>query len=141
MASTCIMCQRIAQHDSNPHFIYEFANSLLLVGDHQFHRGYCILVLKDHTREMHELPPEVARAVMDELMAGTRAVVKTFSPWKINHACYGNVVPHIHWHIFPRYQSDPDHLNHPWLHASKFNEHQIAPEAAGAIAKQIRANL
>ena len=141
MTSTCIMCRRIAQRDSNPHFIHEFPNSLLLAGDHQFHKGYCVLVLKNHVREMHELPEAVAREVMDELMAATRAVVKTFNPWKINHACYGNVVPHVHWHIFPRYQSDPDHLNHPWLHADEFKEHELDPGTARAIAKQIRANL
>jgi len=135
------MCERVAQRANNPHLIHEFPRSTLLVGDHQFHKGYCLLVLKDHVREMHELPPQVAHDVIDELMQATRAVVTTFEPWKINHACYGNVVPHIHWHIFPRYESDPDHLNHPWLHAEKFKAHEIGPDAARAIANQIRANL
>jgi diadenosine tetraphosphate (Ap4A) HIT family hydrolase len=135
------MCRRVAQRAENPHFIHELSRSILVVGDHQFHKGYCVLVLKDHVREMHDLPPSIARDVMDELMYATRAVVKAFEPWKINHSCYGNVVPHVHWHIFPRYESDPDHLNHPWLHAAKFKDHEIDPDTARAIAKQVRANL
>ena len=111
------------------------------VGDHQFHKGYAVLLLKDHVREMHELSPQAAADLMGELMSATRAVVKTFKPWKINHACYGNAVPHIHWHIFPRYESDSDHLNHPWIHAQKFKDHEIDPQTARAIAQQVRANL
>src|SRR6266700_2545673 len=110
--SICVICQRvaIAKRGENPYFIHEFPHSILVVGDHQFHKGYCLLMLKDHVREMHELRPEIARELTDELMQATRGVVKTFDPWKINHSCYGNVVPHIHWHIFPRYEADPDHL-------------------------------
>src|SRR5262249_10044177 len=139
----CLICDRIAlaKQGANPYFIHEFPRSIFVVGDHQFHKGYCVLLLKDHVREMHELPANVARELVDELMIATRAVVSTFGPWKINHACSGTAVPHIHWHIFPRYESDPDHLNHPWLHASEFKNHEIDAPAAREIARQIRANL
>jgi diadenosine tetraphosphate (Ap4A) HIT family hydrolase len=115
----CVLCRRIegCRNGQNPHLIHEFEYSYLLVGDHQYHRGYCVLLFKEHVRELHELSPEIQSVLFAELMAATQAVAQTFKPWKMNHSCYGNQVPHIHWHIFPRYDSEPDHLNHPWLHA------------------------
>jgi diadenosine tetraphosphate (Ap4A) HIT family hydrolase len=112
-----------------------------MVGDHQFHRGYCLLVLKAHVRELHELTGEAQAALFRELMEAGRAVAEAFGPWKMNYSCYGNVDPHVHWHLFPRYDTEPDHLNHPWLHASEFTEHATDAETARAVAEKVRAKL
>jgi diadenosine tetraphosphate (Ap4A) HIT family hydrolase len=34
-------------------------------------------------------------------------VRKIMQPDKINLAEFGNMVPHLHWHIIPRWQNDP----------------------------------
>jgi diadenosine tetraphosphate (Ap4A) HIT family hydrolase len=141
--TACSICQRVLlwREGRNPFFIHEFENSIFIVGDHQFHQGYCLLLLKDHVRELHELEPTVQAALFQELMMAGRAVVETFQPWKMNYSCYGNVDPHIHWHLFPRYQSEPDHLNHPWLHSSEFKDHLIDSETARGLGEKIKANL
>src|SRR5690348_18510403 len=96
--TTCTLCDRIARaaRGELPSLIHQFPNSLLLVGDHQFYRGYSVLVYKEHVREMHDLPESIQREVFAELMTATKAIAKAFQPWKMNHACYGNQVPHIH---------------------------------------------
>ena len=139
----CSICQRVSlwRAGRNHHFVHEFENSILVVGDHQFHRGYCLLLLKEHVRELHELEGEVYAALSQELMTAGRAVVGAFGPWKMNYSCYGNLDPHIHWHLFPRYDSDPDHLNHPWLHAAEFKDHLIDEATARDIAARVRAHL
>ena len=38
-----------------------------------------------------------------------------FRPRKLNYELLGNQVPHLHWHLFPRYESDPRHLQAVWL--------------------------
>jgi diadenosine tetraphosphate (Ap4A) HIT family hydrolase len=140
---SCSICQRVSlwRSGDNPYFIHEFENSILIVGDHQFHRGYSLLLLKDHVRELHELEPSVQTALFQELMTAAGAIVNTFKPWKMNYSCYGNVDPHIHWHLFPRYDSAADHLNHPWLHSAEFQEHLIDAPAALELGERIRANL
>ena len=137
---SCSICQRISLWRSgrNPYFIHEFENSILVVGDHQFHKGYSLLLLKDHVRELHELEPAVFLALSQELLKSGRAVVETFRPWKMNYSCYGNVDPHIHWHLFPRYESEPDHMNHPWLHASKFKDYLIDAKTARDVGGRIK---
>jgi diadenosine tetraphosphate (Ap4A) HIT family hydrolase len=140
---SCSICQRVALWRSaqNPYFIHEFENSIFIVGDHQFHKGYSLLLLKEHVRELHEIEPSAQAALFQELMTAGRALVATFKPWKMNYSCYGNLDPHIHWHLFPRYDSEPDYLNHPWLHASEFKDHLIDSETARELGEKIKANL
>jgi diadenosine tetraphosphate (Ap4A) HIT family hydrolase len=35
-------------------------------------------------------------------------------PDKINLASLGNVVPHLHWHVIPRFVDDPHFPNPVW---------------------------
>ncbi len=46
-----------------------------------------------------------------ELMAVVFAVEavlrQLFSPDKINLASFGNMTPHLHWHVIPRWLDDP----------------------------------
>jgi diadenosine tetraphosphate (Ap4A) HIT family hydrolase len=121
----CLICERVklAQEGKNPYLIHEFKHSYMVLGDHQYYKGYCVLALKEHIRELHELDTEQQREMFEELMRAGQAVYEAFQPWKMNYSCYGNQVPHIHWHIFPRYESDPDHLKQPWYHSAEFDKH------------------
>lgn len=142
--NNCLMCSRIdtiLQGKENPFLIHEFEHSVLVVGDHQFFRGYSLLLLKEHQRELHELEPSVQAGLFAELMTAGRAVAKAFEPWKMNYSCYGNVVPHIHWHLFPRYESDPHREQVPWFYADEFEKHLIDAQTAQLLALQIKENL
>jgi diadenosine tetraphosphate (Ap4A) HIT family hydrolase len=37
----------------------------------------------------------------------TLAVTRAVRPDHVNVAALGNVVPHLHWHVIPRYLGDP----------------------------------
>ena len=43
-------------------------------------------------------------SVVFELEAGLRELLR---PDKINLASLGNAVPHLHWHVIPRFRGDP----------------------------------
>jgi diadenosine tetraphosphate (Ap4A) HIT family hydrolase len=139
----CVLCENIALWKSgqNPYIIAELEKTILVVGDHQFHRGYCQLLLKDHVREHHELSATDQQMVFSELMVAERAIVDTFDPWKMNLASFGNVVPHIHWHLIPRYADDPDRFLHPWHKEVAFKDHRTTVETALELASAIRQNL
>ena len=100
-----------------------------------------MLLLKSHVRELHELSTDVQQAVFLELMTAGRAIVATFDPWKMNYACYGNAEEHVHWHIFPRYESDPDRRRNPWLHSAAFKEHRVTADRAVELASEIRRHV
>jgi diadenosine tetraphosphate (Ap4A) HIT family hydrolase len=139
----CLICERLAlwRQGRNPYVVDEFEQCLFVVGDHQFHRGYCLLLLKEHVRELHELPEARALEVCAEVLRASRAVVAAFRPWKMNLACYGNAEEHVHWHLMPRHADDSDRTRNPWRHSAEFKDHLITPERAGEIAALVRRHL
>ncbi len=141
--SNCLICERVksAQEGVNPFLIHEFKNSLLVLGDHQYFKGYCVLLLKSHVRELHELPPDLHQDLFRELMTAGKAVYETFQPWKMNYSCYGNQVPHVHWHLFPRYESDPDHLSNPWKNSNQFDTFPTQEQERSERIRLIREKL
>lgn len=143
MASDCLICEKVrgAQEGKNPSLIHEFKQSFLVLGDHQYFKGYSVLLLKDHVRELHELSPLRQQELFSELMAAGRAVFEAFQPWKMNYSCYGNQVPHIHWHIFPRYESDPDHLQQPWLRSPEFGKHPTRETEGADLIRRVQMKL
>ncbi|MFN0085556.1 MAG: HIT family protein [Blastocatellia bacterium] len=140
---SCYICGRVEawRNGENAHFIHEFEHSIMVLGEHQFHPGYSLLLLKEHRRELHELAPEAQAGLFQELMIATQAIVRAFQPWKMNHSCYGNAQPHVHWHLFPRYDTLPDHQNHPWLHAAEFDTHIVDIEEARRLVRKIQQEL
>jgi diadenosine tetraphosphate (Ap4A) HIT family hydrolase len=96
-------------------FVAELPHSFVILGDAQFYRGYCVVFAKRHASEIHLMPPEVARALFDETVAVGRAVAAATQPLKLNYECLGNLEPHVHWHVFPRFETDAMRVAPVWL--------------------------
>lgn len=137
----CSICNRLKSFEADPALVHEFENSILVVGAHQYYPGYCVLYLKKHVRELHDIDPELQAQFYMELLQATKAVSMAYMPWKINHASLGNVVGHVHWHIIPRYADDPQRENHPWIHEADFGQYVPTIEQYRAIAARIREYL
>jgi diadenosine tetraphosphate (Ap4A) HIT family hydrolase len=139
----CSVCSEISQWKAgqNLFIVAEFKLSLFVVGEHQFFEGYSLLLLKEHVRDLHELTLTSQEELFRELMIATKALVRRYTPWKMNYASYGNVAPHVHWHLIPRYDSDPDRESQPWQHEQEFADHRISPEKARLIGEEIRRHL
>ncbi len=138
--TVCKLCQGLTRWKAGmlPTFIHEFENSILVLGDHQYFKGYSILVSKIHAREIHNLPQEIHLDFFSELMTATQAIEKAFQPWKMNHASFGNQDPHVHIHIIPRYESDPDRHQQPWYNSNQFEDHLLKPGAGAETLNRIR---
>lgn len=68
--------------------------------------GFCRVIWGRHVREMSDLGSADQRYLMAVVLQVEKVVRDLFSPDKINLASFGNVVPHLHWHIIPRWQDD-----------------------------------
>ena len=110
--------------------VFETNNVVVIAGDHQYFPGYCVVIAKTHIREMHNLPAAAAARIFEDVLTVGRKIEGAFKSLKINYVSLGNVVEHLHWHVMPRYESDPDHKDHPWKNGSKFSE---KPTTAAAI--------
>lgn len=56
-----------------------------------------------HVNELFELPVEERNAFMDDVCKVAETIQKVFSPEKINYGAYSDKLPHLHFHIVPKY--------------------------------------
>ncbi len=117
LSSDCPFCRKLSDLDSLPphELIWEFPHSIALLGPWQYYQGYCILVARTHATELHQLREDERVAYFNEMCQLAKAIEKTFHPRKLNYELLGNQVPHLHWHLFPRYDQDPDVLKPVWI--------------------------
>lgn len=140
---SCPLCSRVelTAQQKYPYLVHEFEHSFLMLGEHQFFSGYCVLVSKKHYREMTDLPGPMNQEFFQEMLKASKAIEQVFQPKKMNMCSLGNVVDHVHWHFFPRYASDPQFFDPPWLRMKEFDSAKITPEQAKPIIEKIRAAL
>lgn len=81
--------------------------------------GFCRVIWNAHIQEMSDLPPEARRRLRDVVDAVERAVRQVARPDKINLASLGNVVPHLHWHVIPRWRDDSHFPTPIWAAAAR----------------------
>jgi len=74
--------------------------------DEPAYPGFCRVILNAHVREMTDLPLGDRQRLMAVVFAVETAVREVCQPDKINLASLGNLVPHVHWHVIPRWQDD-----------------------------------
>lgn len=137
---TCPLCQRVEKTNSGtyPFLIHEFKNSFLYLGEHQFYKGYCVLVTKGHFREMTDLPLPLRQEFFQEMMKTHEVIEKAFAPKKMNMCSLGNVVDHIHWHFFPRYADDQNFTNPPWLQMHLFDSAKVSQEERDELIEKMK---
>jgi diadenosine tetraphosphate (Ap4A) HIT family hydrolase len=68
--------------------------------------GFCRVIWQRHVAEMSDLAAADRRHVMHVVNAVELAVRTTMRPDKINLASFGNMTPHLHWHVIPRWRDD-----------------------------------
>ncbi|MES2527902.1 MAG: HIT family protein [Bdellovibrionota bacterium] len=136
----CSLCDRvkITQDKKYPYLIHEFTHSYLMLGEHQFFRGYCVLVSKNHFKEMTDMPEKIQLEMFQEMMKVSSVLQKHFQPAKMNMCSLGNVVPHVHWHFFPRYSDDPQFKDPPWLRMEQFESARVTPSAARELIETLK---
>ena len=111
----------------------------MLNRDWQYFRGTTILVYQDHVTELHHLSPELQHQFMDDASRMAKALEKTYPDAKLNHGLFGNTMPHLHWHMMVRRETDPNHKTTIW--EAPFPILEPTDEEFEATAAKILANL
>jgi diadenosine tetraphosphate (Ap4A) HIT family hydrolase len=95
--------------------------------------GFLRVVLQRHEREMTDLPA----AQRDRLMAVVFAVEsharQSLTPDKMNLASLGNLTPHLHWHVIPRWRDDRHFPGPVWAPAR--HDGPVPAERAASAAR------
>src|SRR5687768_12296882 len=100
--------------------------------------GFCRVIWQAHVKEMTDLSEDDRLHLMEVVFAVEAVLREQLDPEKINLACLGNVVPHVHWHVIPRHADDPHFPQPIWGVAHRAvasgREHPSTEALAGAIA-------
>lgn len=87
--------------------------SVVLVDDAAY-PGFCRVIWNKHVKEMTDLTPGERNYVMEVVWQVELAQREVMQPEKINVASFGNMTPHVHWHVIPRYLDDAHFPNPTW---------------------------
>jgi len=101
--------------------------------------GYTRVIWNAHVRELTDLSAAERQQFMAAVFAVEGALRASLTPHKMNVASLGNLTPHLHWHIIPRYLDDPAFPKPVWaLPASAFT---ADPALATLAHKQARETI
>ena len=117
--------------------------SVILVDDASY-PGFCRVIWHDHVQEMSDLTAserQTFMAAVDHVELAQRAVL---NPAKINLASLGNVVPHLHWHVIPRFLDDAHFPSPVWAPAVRVTDpatlaarRALLPALSAAIVQRL----
>ena len=121
--------------------VAELNSCYVILGDAQYYRGYCILFAKIHATELYLMPADVARALFDEMRLTAEAIAAVVKPWKMNYECLGNSEPHVHWHLFPRYETDELRRGPIWMRPESERKLSLDESDRRALVASIQREL
>ncbi|MDY0308473.1 MAG: HIT family protein [Castellaniella sp.] len=81
------------------------------------HPGYLRVIWQQHVTEMTDLDEPDRLHLMRTVFQVERLQRALLQPDKINLASLGNQVPHLHWHLIPRWRGDPRFPDAIWAPA------------------------
>jgi diadenosine tetraphosphate (Ap4A) HIT family hydrolase len=98
--------------------------SVILVDDAAY-PGFCRVIWNAHVKEMSDLLPAERLALNDAVWEVEMALRSVMAPEKVNLASLGNMTPHLHWHVIPRYADDAHFPNPVWSEAVRATDEAV----------------
>jgi diadenosine tetraphosphate (Ap4A) HIT family hydrolase len=117
--------------------------SSLYLAANQTYRGQCVLIFDPrHAARPDQLEPQEWAQFSAELFAAQGAVMRVCRPDHVNIESLGNVAPHLHWHVIPRYIDDARWGAPVWLsNIAEMRDTRLEPADRSALIEALRAAL
>ena len=128
---TCELCREGGD------ILYRDERLRVILVDDASYPGFCRVIWNAHVREMTDLAPDDARYLLEWVLKTERAVREVLKPDKVNLASLGNVVPHLHWHVIPRFAADAHFPAPIWAAPERAGQ----PPAIEGLAVRLREHL
>lgn len=132
-APACPLC-----HSAGGTLLWQDDELRVIEVDMPGYPGYLRVVWNGHIAEMSDLSAAQRARLMDVVMRTETALRASLAPDKINLAALGNMVPHLHWHIIPRWRDDPHFPDAIWAapHREPDPQQESARRAKLATCRQ-----
>jgi diadenosine tetraphosphate (Ap4A) HIT family hydrolase len=120
----CDLCQLLAAPPEGVLIWSDHQLSVVAVDEPEY-PGFTRVVWNAHVKEMTDLGAAERNRVMDAVWAVEAAQRAVLAPEKINLASFGNMTPHVHWHVIPRYLDDAHFPNPTWAAAQRSSAPEV----------------
>ena len=109
----------------------------------QMYRGHGVLVFDPrHVTRLAELTSAEWHAYAADLQRVAAAITTVCEPDHMNVESLGNVMPHLHWHVIPRYKDDPRWRQPIWSQdVSSQPERRLEADDRARLLAALRAAL
>jgi diadenosine tetraphosphate (Ap4A) HIT family hydrolase len=106
---SCPLCEGLGGEP-----VWQGPDDRVILADEPVHPGLCRVVWTARVGEMSDLAPYAATRLMATVLIVKRVLRARLAPHKVNLASLGNLVPHLHWHVIPRWFDDSRFLEPVW---------------------------
>lgn len=134
MISECPLCQ-----PSGELVVWSNSHCRVIRVDDADYPAFCRVIWNAHVKEMTDLGMRERKYLMAVVFTVEQALRELLSPDKINLASLGNQVPHLHWHVIPRFQDDAHFPDPVW--AARQRDGRSRAVDAGALRKILAERL
>ena len=107
--TACPLCQPAAEKE-----LWRDEHCRVILAGSAEHPAFCRVVWQAHVSEMTDLPLARRAHFMTVVWAVEASLRELLRPVKINLASIGNQVPHLHWHVIPRFEDDAHFPDSVW---------------------------
>ena len=111
----------------------------MVLVDDPYYPGFCRVILNRHIAEMTDLNENERQRLMKIVFVVEATVREALRPEKVNLASLGNMTPHLHWHIIPRFADDRHFPNSIWGEVKR--EKPANPPDISLLKQTIRLRL
>lgn len=132
-------CELCTQDGGEVIFRNDFLRVVLV--DDADYPGFCRVICNAHIREMTDLAIAQRSQLMMTVCKAEQAIRDIMRPDKINLASLGNMTPHLHWHVIPRYQNDKHFPQPIWGVAQRAASQPLTVDWKTALIQTLRARL
>jgi len=107
--NSCPLC-----YPENETVLWRDARCRIILVDDPDYAGFCRVIWQEHVKEMTDLAEPERTHLMSVVFSVERMLRDLLHPDKINLASLGNQVPHLHWHVIPRFMDDAHFPDAVW---------------------------
>lgn len=118
----CVLCNEVGGR-----LLWQNDLVRIINADDTYYPAFTRVIYQSHIKEMSELSPTQRHELMDFVYLVEEVQREVLEPAKINLAQFGTMVPHMHWHIIPRFKDDPHYPDAIWSTAKyELSHHAIS---------------
>ena len=138
--AACELCALVTSDSPAAGPVYRDDKLSVILVDDAAYPGFCRVVWNAHVKEITDLAPADRMLLNDAVWQVELAQREVLSPDKINVASLGNMTPHIHWHVIPRFADDPHFPSPVWAAVVRQTEEPVLASRR-ALLPQLVANI